>query len=63
MTPRTVGVAVVGLFFAGIFVGTGVQKGWVEALGIWAFALGSTFLLIWAVGAILWEDWWPFRHF
>jgi hypothetical protein len=62
MTPRTVGVAVFGLFFAGLFVATGLQKGWMEALGIWAFALGGAFLLTWAIGAVVYESWWPFRN-
>ncbi|WP_202844786.1 hypothetical protein [Luteimonas saliphila] len=62
MSAKIAGYEVFVLFWAALFAATGVSLGWLAAVAVWATALSGSFVAIWATGAIIYEDWWPFRH-
>lgn len=59
---KVAGSLVIALFFAGMVASTVVKHGWSEAIATWGLALFGTFAVAWAIGAIIHDDWWPFRH-
>ena len=54
---RVVGLLVLASPFVSLFIWAGIKVGLLALLPI-AFAV----LVVWAIGAVIYEEWWPFRH-
>lgn len=62
MTAKAVGILVLACLLAGVFGITVMDTGLAQAAAMWAGSLVVAFGIFWAIGAIVTEDWWPFRH-
>jgi len=54
---KVVGLLVLASFFGSLFIWAFIKIG---LLALLPFLL--TFLVVWAVGAVIYDEWWPFRH-
>lgn len=54
---RVFGVLVLVAFFGSLFIWAAIKIG---LLALLPFLI--TFLVVWAVGAVIYDEWWPFRH-
>lgn len=53
---KVVGLLVLTSLFGALFIGVAIKIG---LLALLPFPL--TFLVVWAVGAVISDEWWPFR--
>lgn len=58
---KIVGWVVMAAFFAGLFVAAANKQGLASAAVSLGMAIGVTGAVIWAICAIINDDWWPFR--
>lgn len=54
MGAKYAGIAVLAITFAFLVYVMGVM--------VWAVAVGMVFAIAWAIGAVVYNDWWPFRN-
>jgi hypothetical protein len=54
---KVVGLLVLASLFGSLFIWAAIKFG---LLALIPFLL--TFLVVWAVGAVIYDEWWPFRH-
>lgn len=54
MGAKYAGIAVLALIFAFLVYAMGVT--------VWVVAVAMVFAIVWATGAVVHNDWWPFRH-
>ena len=54
---KVVGLLVLVSFFGSLFIWAAIKIG---LLALLPFLI--TFLVVWAVGAVIYDEWWPFRH-
>ena len=54
---RVFGLLVLVSFFGSLLIWAAIKFG---LLALIPFLL--TFLVVWAVGAVIYDEWWPFRH-
>jgi hypothetical protein len=54
---KVVGLLVLASLFGSLFIWAAIKIG---LLALIPFLL--TFLVVWAVGAVIYDEWWPFRH-
>jgi hypothetical protein len=54
---RVFGLLVLVSFFGSLLIWAAIKFG---LLALLPFLL--TFLVVWAVGAVIYDEWWPFRH-
>lgn len=62
MGARFAGYAVILAFCAALLILAASIKGVAVVLLMVAGAFAGSAAVVWAIGAILFEDWWPFRH-
>lgn len=55
--PKLAGILVLALPLVGLCLASP------EFIVLASVAVGVTLAILWAVGAIIHEEWWPFRHF
>lgn len=58
---KIVGWVVMAAFFAGLLVATANKQGLASAAVSLGMAIGVAGSVTWAIGAIIRDDWWPFR--
>lgn len=62
MGAKLAGYVVVALFACVLIAAMAIKGGLGYAMAVWATALLGAFVFAWAVGAIVYDDWWPFRN-
>lgn len=59
--PKAAGIAVILLFASVIIYAFWLKVGTNVFAGLMCVGLVA-FLLMWSIGAIIYNEWWPFRH-
>ncbi len=62
MSARFAGYAVILALFAAVVILAASIKGVAAVLLLVTGTLAVSATVVWAIGAIIFEDWWPFRH-